>query len=111
MAFALTAPLRLQIRQWMLRAFPRVPGGIDYDLPPGDPGLFPPDGVTWRVHADFPGMLSLLLTLSYAAQGFLRAAEPHKAGCHKLPSYRTSTSSMASRLGPSIMAARVSPSV
>lgn len=27
-------------------------------MPPGDPGLFPPDGVTWRVHADFPGMLS-----------------------------------------------------
>ncbi len=58
MASALTAPLRLQIRQWMLRAFPRVPGGIDYDQPVGDPGLFEPDSVTWRVHADFPGMLS-----------------------------------------------------
>ena len=58
MASVLTAPLRLQIRQWMLRAFPRVPGGIDYDQPVGDPGLFEPDSVTWRVHADFPGMLS-----------------------------------------------------
>jgi uncharacterized protein (DUF2236 family) len=58
MASALTAPLRLQIRRWMLRAFPRAPGGIDYDQPVGDPGLFAPDSVTWRVHADFPGMLS-----------------------------------------------------
>lgn len=58
MASPLTAPLRQPIRRWIMRAFPRAPGGIDYDQPVGDPGLFPPDGVTWRVHADFPGMLS-----------------------------------------------------
>ena len=28
-----------------------------YDHPPGDPGLFGPTSVTWRVHADAPGML------------------------------------------------------
>jgi len=47
-----------RIRQWVLAAFPRGHSGIDYDLPPGDPGLFGPDSVTWRVHSDFPGMLS-----------------------------------------------------
>ncbi len=43
-----------------MHAFPRAaPGtGIDYDQPAGDPGLFDPDGVAWRVYADFPGMLS-----------------------------------------------------
>jgi len=47
------------IRRWVLGAFPRDPGGaLDYDHPPGDPGLFGPDSVTWRIHADFPGMLA-----------------------------------------------------
>jgi uncharacterized protein (DUF2236 family) len=50
----LTAPLRA----WVLRAFPRGQGDIDYDSPPGDPGLFAPDSAAWQVHADFPGMLS-----------------------------------------------------
>lgn len=31
---------------------------LDYDNPPGDPGLFGPDAVCWRVHADFPAMLA-----------------------------------------------------
>lgn len=30
---------------------------IDYSAPPGDPGLFGPDSVCWRVHADFVSML------------------------------------------------------
>ena len=46
------------LRGWVLRAFPRDPGGIDYTRPPGDPGLFGPDSATWRIHADFAGMLS-----------------------------------------------------
>ena len=47
------------IRRWVLGAFPRDPGGtLDYDHPAGDPGLFGPDSVTWRIHADFPGMLA-----------------------------------------------------
>ncbi|MGN2245711.1 oxygenase MpaB family protein [Frateuria sp. GZRR35] len=47
------------IRRWVLGAFPRDPGStLDYDHPRGDPGLFGPDSVTWRIHADFPGMLA-----------------------------------------------------
>ncbi|UGB44731.1 oxygenase MpaB family protein [Frateuria edaphi] len=47
------------IRRWVVGAFPRDPGGsLDYDHPRGDPGLFGPDSVTWRIHADFPGMLA-----------------------------------------------------
>jgi len=47
-----------RIRHWVLSAFPRGQSSIDYDLPPGDPGLFGPDSITWRIHADFPGMLA-----------------------------------------------------
>jgi uncharacterized protein (DUF2236 family) len=54
----LTSPISAQIRRWVLSAFPRGHDGIDYEHPAGDPGLFGPDSVTWRVHADFPGMLS-----------------------------------------------------
>ncbi|TVT63304.1 MAG: DUF2236 domain-containing protein [Pseudomonas sp.] len=32
-------------------------GGIDYEDPPGDPGLFGPDSVCWRVHGDFTSMM------------------------------------------------------
>ena len=31
---------------------------IDYLNPPGDAGLYGPDSVVWRVHADFPAMLA-----------------------------------------------------
>ncbi len=31
---------------------------IDYSAPPGDPGLFGPDAVCWRVHADFTAMMA-----------------------------------------------------
>ena len=58
MTSPLNAALRGRVRAWVLHAFPRETGGIDYDQPAGDPGLFDPDGATWRVHADFPGMLS-----------------------------------------------------
>ncbi len=55
---ALTAPATARIRAWVLGVFPRGRSGIDYDAPAGDPGLFGPDSMTWRIHADFPGMLS-----------------------------------------------------
>ncbi|MDI9240141.1 oxygenase MpaB family protein [Lysobacter sp. LF1] len=55
---ALAAPAAARIRHWVLSAFPRGQSGIDYDHPAGDPGLFGPDSITWRVHSDFPGMLS-----------------------------------------------------
>ncbi|KRG43710.1 hypothetical protein ARC20_09770 [Stenotrophomonas panacihumi] len=54
----LSAPAAAQIRRWVLGAFPRGESGIEYDLPAGDPGLFGPGSVTWRVHAEFPGMLA-----------------------------------------------------
>ena len=54
MKSTLTGP----VRAWVLRAFPRAPGGIDYERPPREPGLFDPDSATWRIHADFAGMLS-----------------------------------------------------
>ncbi|MBV8159170.1 MAG: DUF2236 domain-containing protein [Dyella sp.] len=55
----LARPAREPIRRWVLSAFPRGGGGhVDYDHPAGDPGLFGPDSATWRVHADFPGMLA-----------------------------------------------------
>ncbi|RAO75304.1 oxygenase MpaB family protein [Dyella jiangningensis] len=55
----LSRPAREPIRRWVLSAFPRGGGGhVDYDQPLGDPGLFGPDSATWRVHADFPGMLA-----------------------------------------------------
>ncbi|MNJ10515.1 hypothetical protein D3C77_46740 [compost metagenome] len=32
-------------------------GQLDLENPKGDPGLFGPDSVSWRVHGDFPSML------------------------------------------------------
>ncbi len=60
MSRLISEALRDRVRAWVMHAFPReAPGsGIDYDQPAGDPGLFTPDSATWRVHADFPGMLS-----------------------------------------------------
>lgn len=55
---SLSAPAAAPLRRWVLGAFPRGESGIDYDSPAGDPGLFGPDSVTWRVHAEFPGMLA-----------------------------------------------------
>ncbi|RFU45832.1 oxygenase MpaB family protein [Paraburkholderia sp. DHOC27] len=31
---------------------------LDYSSPPGDPGLFGPDSVCWKVHADFTSMMA-----------------------------------------------------
>jgi uncharacterized protein (DUF2236 family) len=55
---ALLDPATARIRARVLGVFPRGRSGIDYDTPAGDPGLFGPQSVTWRIHADFPGMLS-----------------------------------------------------
>lgn len=54
----LVGPATQPIRRWVLRAFPRGQSGLDYDHPVGDAGLFGPGSVTWRIHADFPAMLS-----------------------------------------------------
>lgn len=47
-------------------------GGVNYDQPAGDPGLFGPDAVCWRVHGDFSSMLvggisALLLQMLHPA--------------------------------------------
>jgi uncharacterized protein (DUF2236 family) len=31
---------------------------LDYSSPPGDPGLFGPDAICWKVHADFAAMMA-----------------------------------------------------
>lgn len=59
----LTAPARAALRNWVVGVFRSGPGSsggpqVDYDHPPGDAGLFGPDSVTWKIHADFPGMMS-----------------------------------------------------
>ncbi|MGO4280092.1 oxygenase MpaB family protein [Cupriavidus sp. RAF20_2] len=58
-----TPPLLTRLRSHagaQVRALTRSNSGlsIDYDNPPGDPGLFGPDAVCWRVHGDFPAMLA-----------------------------------------------------
>jgi uncharacterized protein (DUF2236 family) len=56
----LTAPARIALRNWVVGVFQRGASGlqVDYDQPLGDPGLFGPDSVTWKIHSDFPGMMA-----------------------------------------------------
>lgn len=49
--------MRRQIEKQILSLTGLSLGGIDYDSPKGDPGLFNPDAVCWRIHSDFPAML------------------------------------------------------
>lgn len=58
-ALPLTAPLQRLLRDWIVGVLQRDAGpAIGYDAPAGDPGLFGPQSVTWRIHADFPGMMA-----------------------------------------------------
>ncbi|TAM55215.1 MAG: DUF2236 domain-containing protein [Paraburkholderia sp.] len=54
-------PLIMRIRQRVSQSVLSVTSGsgptLDYANPPGDPGLFGPDSVCWRVHADFTSMM------------------------------------------------------
>lgn len=55
----LTAPIQRLLRDWIVGILQRDSGPpINYDSPLGDRGLFGPDSVTWRIHADFPGMMA-----------------------------------------------------
>ncbi|MBS7542814.1 oxygenase MpaB family protein [Ancylobacter oerskovii] len=49
----------IHIREAIERNIRRVTGAgvIDFDRPPGDPGLFGPGSVAWKVHADFVPMI------------------------------------------------------
>ncbi len=49
--------LRRRIETQVLSLTGLALGGIDYENPPGDPGLFGPASVCWRVHGDFTSML------------------------------------------------------
>ena len=54
-----TALLHAQIRKLVIGVVSDSrSSGVDYDSPKGDPGLFGPDSATWRIHADFPAMMS-----------------------------------------------------
>lgn len=59
-ASRLIAPLREQVRRSVFGVLHKSDGAqaIDFDQPVGDPGLFGPDSVTWKIHADFPGMMA-----------------------------------------------------
>lgn len=55
----LTRPLFEALRNAVIKVVAtRQDFGIDYDHPVGDEGLFGPDTATWKMHADFPGMMS-----------------------------------------------------
>lgn len=49
--------IRRRIESQVLSLTGLAIGGVDYENPPGDPGLFGPDAVCWRVHGDFTSML------------------------------------------------------
>lgn len=48
---------RNRIQQQVFRLNGLSLNEFDLSQPPGDPGLFGPDHVIWRVHGDFPSML------------------------------------------------------
>lgn len=56
---SLFSPVYTRLRNWIVGVVATAEDfGIDYDAPVGDVGLFGPDSVTWKVHADFPGMMA-----------------------------------------------------
>ena len=54
----LPPPARRLLRKQVLAALSHDAPAPDYDMPRGDPGLFGPDSVTWKLHADFPSMMA-----------------------------------------------------
>lgn len=53
----LPSPVRRHLRRQVLAVLSRDAPAPDYDAPLGDPGLFGPASVTWKIHADFPSMM------------------------------------------------------
>lgn len=54
----LPGPVRERLRNRVLDVLSHDRPAPDYDSPPGDPGLFGPETVTWKIHADFPSMMA-----------------------------------------------------
>lgn len=54
----LPPPARKHLKRQVLAVLSREEPAPDYDAPAGDPGLFGPDSVTWKIHADFPSMMA-----------------------------------------------------
>lgn len=50
--------MRRHLREQVLAVLSHDGPTPDYDHPVGDPGLFGPDSMTWRIHADFPSMMA-----------------------------------------------------
>ncbi len=50
--------MRNSLRRKTLAVLSHEGKSPDYDAPHGDPGLFGPDSVTWKIHADFPSMMA-----------------------------------------------------
>lgn len=50
-------PLRRHIERQVLGLTGLALGGVDFEHPPGDPGLFGPESAAWRIHGDFTCML------------------------------------------------------
>lgn len=58
MALDVAGPLRSAVLAGLRSALGGGPAGLEeYEGPPGDPGLFGPGSLPWRVHADLPSML------------------------------------------------------
>lgn len=49
--------LRRRIETQVLSLTGLALGGVDFENPPGDPGLFGPGSACWKVHGDFTSML------------------------------------------------------
>lgn len=54
----LPRPARRLLRREALNALRHGGPAPGYDTPAGDPGLFGPKSVTWKIHADFPAMMA-----------------------------------------------------
>lgn len=83
----LPRPLRQRLRREVLAVLSRDAPAPDYDLPVGDPGLFGPASVTWKLHADFPSMM-----IGGLAALMLQALHPLAlAGVWEHSTFRTNT--------------------
>ncbi|MGH8182868.1 MAG: oxygenase MpaB family protein [Rhodanobacteraceae bacterium] len=78
---------RRYLRLEVLAVLSRDAPAPDYDAPPGDPGLFGPHSVAWKIHADFPSMM-----VGGLASLMLQALHPLAlAGVWDHSSFRTDT--------------------